>query len=397
MSHSFVLSNTNTIISELQSLKAAIIDTSDKIPWEEIPVRYKMFEKLLDDERNTAVTLSFDEIHQLGKESGYPVLDKREIEQFLSYQHDVNNVIYHQDISECVIISPNWLYSVIRKLLTAFHYEGENSSYKKKGLISLDLLNRIIGDTERNTNQTSQDIIRILTKFDIVAIVWRECKETSAYYYYYVPSVIPEEHTVDLVTLFESERRGKSSFLCFSFDFLPTSLINHVMVKLLSQYSICEQNGNIALSYKTMLVNFDINTKRKVYFLSHKNELLIQIWYYGVQKISLCYQGLRKIIEKTVSNYKSRHKLNFAYKYKLRCPNSKHAATDGWDILDTTKKKTFYCMDHRTNHEDLFTTWFTDSNQTVEVRLLNRKLQSFFFYRKPLKLFFRRNNFFNSE
>lgn len=367
MSHSFVLSNTNTNISELQSLKAAIIDTSDKIPWEEIPVRYKMFEKILDDERNTTVLLSFDKIHELGKESGYPVLDKREIEQFLSYQHDVKNVIYHQDIPECVIISPNWLYSVIRKLLTAFHHEGENSNYKKKGLISLDLLNRIIWDYERNTTQTSQDIISVLIKFDIVAIVLREYKETDTYYY--VPCVILEEHTVDLVTLFESERRDKTSFLCFSFDFLPPSLVHHVMVKLLNQYSICEQNGNIALYYRTLLVNYDRYAKQKLYFLSNKDELLFQIWYYGVQQISPCFQGLRKMIESTVSNYKSRHKLNIAYTYKLRCPDSKHAATDGWDIFDTTKKKTFYCMDHRTFHEDLYTTWFTDYNQTVEVRL----------------------------
>ncbi|XP_071161095.1 uncharacterized protein [Mytilus edulis] len=379
VSHSFVLSNTNTNISELQSLKAAIINTSDKIPGEEIPVRYKMFEKILDDERNTTVLLSFDEIHQLGKESGYPVTDRREIDQFLTYQHDVNNVIYHQDIPECVIISPNWLYSVIRKLLTAFHKEDENSDYKKKGLISLDLLDRTVGDTEfkKNTNQANQDIISILTQFDVVAVAWKEdeYKETNTYYYY-VPSVIPEEHTVDLVTLFESERRGKTSFLCFSFDFLPPSLVHHVMVKLLSQYSICVKNGYIALYYRTLLVNYDRYTKQRLYFLTIENELLFQIWYYGVQQISLCFQGLRKMVESTVSNYKSRHKLNIAFTYKLRCPDSRHAATDGWDILDTTKKKTFYCMDHKTNHEDLYTTWFTDSNQTVEHSLgVNRNLE----------------------
>ncbi|CAC5420835.1 unnamed protein product [Mytilus coruscus] len=382
VSSSFVISNTNTNISELQSLKEAIIDTSDKIPVEEIPVRYKMLEKLLDDKRNTTVTLSFDEIHQLGKESGYPVLDTREFHHFLSYQHEVKNVIYHQDIPECIIISPNWLYSVIRQLLTAFHYEGENSDYKKKGLISLNLLNRIIGDTEleRNTNQTNQDIISILTKFDIVAIAWRadEYKNTATYCYY-VPSVIPEEHTVDLVTLFESERRGKTSFLCFSFDFLPTSLINHVMVKLLSQYSICEQNGNIALYYRTLLANYDRYAKQKLYFLSHKNELLIQIWYYGTQQISPCFQGLRTIIESTVSNYKGRHNMNIAYTYKLKCPDSKHSATDGWDIFDTSRKKTFYCVDHKTNHENLYSTWFTDSNQTVEhSEAVNRNLESQF-------------------
>ncbi|XP_052063986.1 uncharacterized protein LOC127704133 isoform X2 [Mytilus californianus] len=339
-----------------------------------------MFEKLLDDKRNTTVTLSFDEINQLGKESGYPVQDRREINQFLSYQNDVKNVIYHQDIPECVIISPNWLYSVIRQLLTAFHYEGENSDYKKKGLISLDLLNRIIEDTKRNTNQTKQDIISILIKFDIVAIAWRadEYKETATYCYY-VPSVIPEEHTVDLVTLFESERRGKTSFLCFSFDFLPPSLINHVMVKLLSQYSICEQNGNIALYCRTLLANYDRYAKQKLYFLSHKNELLIQIWYYGTQQISPCFQGLRTIIESTVSNYKGRHNMNIAYTHILRCPDSKHSATDGWDIFDTSRKKTFYCVDHKTNYEDLYSTWFTDSNQTVEhSEAVNRNLESQF-------------------
>jgi hypothetical protein len=53
------------------------------------------------------------EIVQLGKKQGYPVTDKQEFHMFLSYQHEVRNVIFHQDIPEFIIISVEWFFGLI--------------------------------------------------------------------------------------------------------------------------------------------------------------------------------------------------------------------------------------------------------------------------------------------
>jgi hypothetical protein len=56
---------------------------------------------------------------------------------FLSYQHEVRNVIFHQDIPEFIIISVEWFFGLINVLIATFY---ENSSFECKRLDLEDLL-----------------------------------------------------------------------------------------------------------------------------------------------------------------------------------------------------------------------------------------------------------------
>jgi hypothetical protein len=62
---------------------------------------------------------------------------------FLSYQHEVRNVIFHQDIPEFIIISVEWFFGLINVLIATF-YESSSFECKKRGQISTDLLNQVI-------------------------------------------------------------------------------------------------------------------------------------------------------------------------------------------------------------------------------------------------------------
>jgi hypothetical protein len=53
---------------------------------------------------DTRVIMSFDEIVQLGKKQGYPVTDKQEFHMFLSYQHEVRNVIFHKQRKDVLFL-----------------------------------------------------------------------------------------------------------------------------------------------------------------------------------------------------------------------------------------------------------------------------------------------------
>lgn len=360
------ISSTDDEIKDLQDL---IIHTSKHIEiWhKEIPRRYFWFEEILLKNRNTRVIMSFDEIVQLGKKHGYPVTDRQEFHMFLSYQHEVRNVIFYQDIPEFIIISIEWFFGLINVLIATF-YESSSFECKKRGKISTDLLNKVIQNSRIDQSKQLENneirIVEILQKFNLVCRVMKanELKQ-SEIDDYYVPFLIPTESTADVVTTFEKERKSKTSFLCFSFDFLPASLVHQVMFRLLEEYSVCEEpssyTGETAIYYRTLVLDYEAVTNQKLYFLSQKHELLFQIWLYGVASVSLCFERLRKFVEQIVNKFKSRHKMNLNYTYKLKCPDSDHGETDIWDVLSELQNRTYYCHGHKMIHKDLYTVWFT--------------------------------------
>jgi hypothetical protein len=354
---------------EIKDLQDLIIHTSKHIElWhKEIPRRYFWFEEILLENRDTRVIMSFDEIVQLGKKQGYPVTDEQEFHMFLSYQHEVRNVIFHQDIPEFIIISVEWFFGLINVLIATF-YESSSFECKKRGQISTDLLNQVIQnsriDQSKQLEKSEIRTVEILQKFNIVCRVKKsnELKQTEMYDYY-VPFLIPTESTADVVTMFKEERRNKTSFLCFSFDFLPASLVHHMMFRLLEKYSVSDDHsshtGETAIYYRTLVLDYEPVEKQKLYFLSQKHELLFQIWLYGVTSVSLCFERLRKFVEQIVNKFKSRHKMNVNYTYKLKCPDSDHGETDIWDVLSEKPSRTYYCHGHKITHTDLYTVWFT--------------------------------------
>jgi len=356
---------------EIKDLQDLIIHTSKHIElWhKEIPRRYFWFEEILLENRNTRVIMSFDEIVQLGKKHGYPVTDRQEFHMFLSYQHEVRNVIFYQDIPEFIIISIEWFFGLINVLIATF-YESSSSECKKRGQISTDLLNQVIQnsriDQSNQQENNERRTVEILQKFNVVCGVKKanELKQTEIDdYWYYVPFLIPTESTADVVTMFEKERRNKTSFLCFSFDFLPASLVHHMMFRLLEEYSVCEEPssyiGETAIYYRTLVLDYEAVTNQKLYFLSQKHELLFQIWLYGMTSVSLCFERLRKFVEQIVNKFKGRHKMNLNYTYKLKCPDSDHGETDIWDVLSKKPSRPYYCHGHKITHKDLYTVWFT--------------------------------------
>jgi hypothetical protein len=85
------------------------------------------------------------------------------------------------------------------------------------------------------------------------------------------------------------ERRNKTSFLCFSFDFLPASLVHHMMFRLLEKYSVSEDHtGETAIYYRTLVLDYEPVKKQKLYFLSQKHELLFQIWLSANFQSTIC-------------------------------------------------------------------------------------------------------------
>lgn len=357
---------------EIKNLQDVIIHTSKytELWHKEIPIRYFWFEEILLENRNTRAIMSFDEIVQLGKKHGYPVTDKQEFHMFLSYQHEVRNVIFYQDtIPEFIIISVEWFFILINVLIATF-YESSSFECKKRGQISTDLLNQVIQnsriDQSKQLENSEISTMGILQKFNLVCPVktskTKELKQTEMYDYY-IPFLIPTESIADVVTMFEEERSNKTSFLCFSFDFLPASLVHHMMFRLLEVYSVCEDpssyNGETAIYYRTLVLDYEPVEKQKLYFLSQKHELLFQIWFYNVTSVSVCCERLRKFVEQIVNKFKIRHKMSVNYTYKLKCPDSDHGETDVWDVLSEKPSGPYYCHSHRITHTDLYTVWFT--------------------------------------
>ena len=237
--HVFVVDNTKSggkfECSEVSRLRQNLLAVAKDLPQmkEAIPIKWLQFEKALramKEEGRKWITL------ENAKEIASKVCkidDDQEILTLLHFLHDQRIFIHFDDspeLSQLVVLDPQWLIDVFKKVITVKRYDHEERELKdlwrkleKTGILEDKLLKHVWSDQK----ETSESLVAIMEKFSLMCL-WPS-SDASRTKQYLVPSMLMSHPPQDIVNLFESAQLP-SLFLKFSSP-IPPSLFPRLVVQ----------------------------------------------------------------------------------------------------------------------------------------------------------------------
>lgn len=200
---------------------------------EAIPIKWLQFEKALQvmkEEGREWITL------EIAKEIASQVCkidDDQEILTLLNFFHDQRILIHFDDtpeLNKLVVLEPQWLIDVFKKVITVEQYDHEEREVKhlwgkleKTGILREKLLKHAWSDQK----ETSESLVTIMEKFSLMCL-WPP-SGASCTKQYLVPSMLMSHPPQDIVNLFGSAQ-VPSLFLKFSSQ-IPPSLFPRLVVQ----------------------------------------------------------------------------------------------------------------------------------------------------------------------
>ena len=122
--------------------------------------------------------ISREEVIELGKDMEPAIHNEMEIILFLKYEHETGNVIYFDDISEFVILRPQWLIDVLKCLISPRKFQKMRNVFVSNDWKELEQTGRLTDHlfTEVfNSNIVGEKsvlykehVLKVLEKFDII-------------------------------------------------------------------------------------------------------------------------------------------------------------------------------------------------------------------------------------
>ena len=235
----FVVDNTKSggrsECPEISSLRQNLLAVAKDLPQmtEAIPIKWLQFEKALQvmkEEGREWITL------ERAKEIASKVCkidDDQEILTLLNFFHDQRILIHFDDtpeLNKLVVLDPQWLIDVFKKVITVKRYDHEERELKhlwkkleKTGILEEKLLKHAWSDQK----ETSESLIAIMEKFSLMCL-WPS-SDASCTKQYLVPSMLISHPPQEIVNLVESAQIP-SLFLKFSSQ-IPPSLFPRLVVQ----------------------------------------------------------------------------------------------------------------------------------------------------------------------
>ncbi|VDH93860.1 Hypothetical predicted protein [Mytilus galloprovincialis] len=133
----YFISNTEFLKSDFNKLKNKISDVAKEMMYftEELPMQWIQLENalsVLKDESKQNI-LSWQTCVELAEMLS---IKENELLPFLTYQHNIGNIIFFADIKEYIILQPDWLVKCFR--YTVCEKAGQKTLYRGKTLVNLD-------------------------------------------------------------------------------------------------------------------------------------------------------------------------------------------------------------------------------------------------------------------
>lgn len=365
------VSNTSGDETDFDKLRKSIFHAAADLPtWkEDKPVRWIHLENELDNERlNEKNVLSRSDIIQLAKMLSVPINEEYEVNLFLKYQHELGNVIFFEDIRDCIIIKPSWLIDAFKCLVCATDFRNtllncpEWGTLKHTGVINKSFIDKLLSfEPDSDFNKNRDYVIEVMIKFDIIV---RD--ESGSEQSYIIPSMIDKKSTPPLDTIFEkycanSDACKKSSWLCLVFDFLPPAIFNDILVRHMRD----DKYKLFALYYKSAIFDIDSNRLKRLVIFNSNNTICLQVWSWNNDK-SVCRSIYASLI-KNILKLKSKFDVMVNYQVKFMCDQGNITQEDKPFEVEQLKKaeEGLYCDHQSGNHIvldafSLATTWMND-------------------------------------
>lgn len=338
---------------------------------EECPTRWinleHALEVLKDSER---LVYSWENILKLAK---WNSIGEKELVLFLSYHHNIGNVIFFKDIPEFIILQPNWLVRCFRCLVCDDNKMNCKKSMtdfaklKLEGVLSENLIGELFKkDTglQFASSLTNHDfILAVMEQFDIIVNPTILKSDNKLYY---MPCMIGTECTLqDIKTNLETQTATCTPWLVLEFKFLPIACYNHILFNYIRKYAVCkEESGRLAIYSGKAVVSLRESGDKLLAICFSKNAIALQIWEWSPANNDV-YESLLKELCYIIDDFKRTAILNLPYEIKAKCSTGDYFRTSGrigHKELNAQSEKgnKYFCNEHKKWHDknEIKNTWF---------------------------------------
>jgi hypothetical protein len=340
----------------------------------ELPLRWIHLETALDGERDAGSNiLPFRLVVKLAKDSSLPISDDEEINLFLRYQHECGHVIFFKDLSDYIILNPRWLIDAFKCLVSAHQFQrnliylDDWGELEETGRLTSKLISQLFEKVPNLKFMEYKDhLLLVLEKFDIIVKLNNINNESRTSYY--MPCKIKPSSFNVICDKFgvHTSSCHRTSWLLLEFEFLPPAFFNHVLVGYIRKFNISiestENESRFSLYRGIGVFDIDKSGCKKLVICAGKNLIAFQIWIYG-NALHSTFHDFRHTLTNMVDMLSERYQICCKYKVKLKCSESDYQKAEGrFECKDLQDDKTYYCPEHRREHEylDVYKDWFSD-------------------------------------
>ncbi|CAG2253893.1 unnamed protein product [Mytilus edulis] len=387
----YFISNTEYCEDDFKGLKNEISKNAEEMEYfaENLPTRWIQLECALSYLKDSNINiLSLKKVADLARQNDL-IQKEEELFVFLHYQHQIGNIIFFKDISDYIILQPNWLVKCFRCLVCDNrNYDErlcptENKTLHSTGKLSENLIVKLFNKEEPTLEylKYKDHLLKVMEKFDIIIKPTLNIKSEDKYQKsYYIPCMISQKSNLDDIkkTFGVTEPIcSLSPWLVLEFDFLPFAYFNHIMFNYIANYTVCKDCSGEPAIYCGKAVFWLENEKpSKLIICFSQNAISLQIWKWGHVSDNVytdIIDDLYKKVEQLIKDFGQ----NISYKKKAKCSSGHYADARGRISLNQYDKAPYLCDEASKMHntDDIRAPWFKpsiayehsrDSNKTRE-------------------------------
>ena len=175
------LSFKNSDCREVVRLREEVLALARELPYinEAVPIKWLKFEKALQAAKENLTEKKCISL-ELAKDIALNfcnIIDHKEFETLMNYLHDLRSLIHFDDnvhLSKVVILDPQWLVDVFKKVITVKPYDPKEKKFLKlwsklesEGILDEQLLAHV-WDPLFKDKQTSESLIGIMERFSLL-------------------------------------------------------------------------------------------------------------------------------------------------------------------------------------------------------------------------------------
>ena len=234
------LSIKGSVCPEIRRLQQEIIAVANELPFidETIPINWLKFEKALQARKEMGnKRISLDSAKYIAK-NDCNVVDKEEFKTLMNYLHGIRSLIYFEDtveLSKLVVLDPQWLVDVFKKVITVKPYVPEEEGYlhlwdmlETKGVVDEKLVAHVWGPLFED-KETLESLIGIMERFSLLC-PWSVNASSNSQYL--VPSMLKAYPSADILELVKSSSIP-SLFVKFLNGQVPPTFFPRMVVQVI--------------------------------------------------------------------------------------------------------------------------------------------------------------------
>ncbi|VDH93861.1 Hypothetical predicted protein [Mytilus galloprovincialis] len=390
----YFISNTEFLKSDFNKLKNKISDVAKEMMYftEELPMQWIQLENalsVLKDESKQNI-LSWQTCVELAEMLS---IKENELLPFLTYQHNIGNIIFFADIKEYIILQPDWLVKCFRCLVCDNHPQKRNieivqltdwHNLEKTGQLSDKIIDKLFEkEPDLEFGKYKTHILDVMEKFDIlVKPKFIDTNNDSSLIpnSYYMPCMIKQQSiSLDIIKkMFQSEKCkfSFSPWLILEFKFLPLAYFNHILFYYITRYTVCEKAGQKTLYRGKTLVNLDKTGLRKLCICFSKNAIAFQVLTLSDVKDNI-YNTILGELCKKIEELKERLGQSISCDIKAKCSNGDYSNKEGRmtfeELGEMCENGHYLCPEHNEMHskDDVEKTWLQHAD--IVIAKLNKE------------------------